>query len=226
MTTAADIITQAFGKVGVRNPTAAQIASALISLNNLVSMLGPDIFPPYRTRENLTLTAGDAEYTIGSGGDLATVRPMSLESCYLRDSNGYDYPVNIVAPADYNDLYCKTLEGRPENVYFTPEYPLAKILFDYEPDEAYTAYFDFVKNLTEFAATTTSVSLPNEHKEMLVYNLAVSLGEDWDRTVSRTVIARAQETRDIIERMQAANRPCAKATFDWTGSRYNIYTDR
>ena len=75
-------------------------------------------------------------------------------------------------------------------------------------------YLESLKNFTEFAATTTSVTLPPEYKEALVYNLAVSLGEDWDRVVSKTVYAQAMRTREVVNRLNAATRPAPIARFD------------
>ena len=226
-TTAADLISGAFQKIGVYSPTTAQSASALISLNNMISSWGADLLNYALTREYKALTTGDAEYTVGSGGDWDTVRPMKLESAYLRDSDDYDWPLEVINAVQYNSHYCKSLDGRPERIYFIPEYPLAKIIFDYEPDASYTVYCDFVKNFTEFTATTTSVTLPAEYKEALIYNLAISLGEDWDRVVAKTTLIKAMETKGNIDRLNASNRPPARASFDIAaGTSYNITTDQ
>jgi hypothetical protein len=219
MTTAADLITAAFLKAGIGSPTNAQTASALISLNNMVSGWGPEIIVPAVTRENLTLTVGDAEYTIGPGGDLSTVRPDSIENAFLRDSNSLDTPLGIIAARDYNAVPQKTVEGRPASVYFIPAETLAKIIFECEPAEAYVAYFEFMKNFTEFAATTTAVTLPPEYRESIVYNLAVSLAEDWDRVISKSVYQRAQDTKDLISSASAASRPVPLARFEFGSGR-------
>jgi len=60
----------------------------------------------------------------------------------------------------------------------------------------------------------------------MVYNLAVSLAEDWDRTVSKTLYKMASDSKDIIDKLNATNRPCADAKFDigW-GLNYDINTD-
>jgi hypothetical protein len=226
MATAGDLITAAVQKIGIDNPSPAQTASALISRNNLISLEGADFMPPYLVSETLTLTVGDAEYTIGPSGDLDTVRPIKIESCYLRNSANQDFPVRCMSGKDYSEIYTKNTEGIPNKIYFISEYPLAKIKFNYEPNEAYTAYFEFWKNFTEFATTATSVTLPNEYKEYLVYNLAVSVAEDWDRKVSQTLYARAKETKFVIECLNASNKPVPMSKFDIvTGVRRNIITD-
>lgn len=226
MATAGDIITAAFIKVGVGSPTSNQTASALISLNNMVSSWGSELLAPSVTRENFTLTSGDAEYTIGPSGDFDTTRPIKIQNAYLKDSDGYDYPLEIVAAKDVNAVAHKTTEARPEKMYFIPEVTQAKIIFECEPNEAYTLYIESWKNFTEFTGTTTTVTLPNEYKEALVYNLAVSLAEDWDRTPSKSVLGRARETKYLIDSANAATRPPSTAKFDFAvGGWYNISTD-
>jgi hypothetical protein len=229
-TTAGDIITAAFIKVGVDSPTVAQTASALISLNNMISMWGADGLIYSITNQSFSMVAADAEYTIGSSGQWNTVRPMQVISCYLRDSENYDWPVKIISTKDFNYLSNKSYTARPTELVFLPEYPLAKIIFNASPDYAYDAYFEFLKNFTEFAATTTDVTLPPEYKEALVYNLAVSLAEDWNRDPNKTVLAKAEQYKDIVERLNAAQKAIPRARFDFTqygslADDYNIATD-
>jgi hypothetical protein len=230
MATAADIITAAFGKIEVISPTAAQNASALINLNNMVSMLGADMLAPYIVTESLALVIADAEYTIGSGGQWNTTRPMRVDSCYLRDADDYDHPVEIISSKDYAKYSSKSFSARPTELVFLPEYPLAKIIFNTMPDMAYDGYFEFLKGFTEFATSATTVTLPNEYKEALVYNLAVSLGEDWGRNIPNTVVTKAEQYKEIIGRLNAASRKVPRAKFDFvrTGpliGDYNVVSD-
>jgi hypothetical protein len=127
MATAADIITAAFIKIGVEVPTTAQTASALISLNNMMSLLGADKFAPVVVSEGFSLEASDPEYTIGPGGQWDTVRPQGVISCFLRGSNGEDYPIKVMSGRTYNNMPNKYFPGQPTELYFLPEYPLAKI---------------------------------------------------------------------------------------------------
>jgi len=219
MATAGDIITAAFIKVGVESPTAAQTASALISLNNMVSLLGADMLAPGVVSEGFSLEATDPEYTIGPGCEWDTAIPLKVINCFLRDDLNADTPVRVLSSKDYNYLGNKSFSGRPSALYFLPGTSSAKIIFNTRPDVGYDAYFEFLKNFTEFATTATTVSLPAEYKEALVYNLAVSLGEDWDRVVSKTLLVQAERTRAVIQQLSAATKEVAKARFDfsWMG---------
>lgn len=227
--TAATIISASFDKIGIATPTTAQNTSALTSLNNMISLMGADFLPPYITRYSAALTIADAEYTIGSGGNFDTTRPLKIESAFLRDSSSYDHPLKIISSKDYNQIYNKSLTAAPECLYYQPEYPLGKLILDSAPEQAYDLHMDMWVNFTEFAATTTAFSLPPEYKAFFVYNLAVSLAEDWDRNVSKTLYAMAQESKNVIERLNASVRLTPTAKFDVpmpiAVGGYNIETD-
>lgn len=228
MATAGSIIDSGALKVGLQSLTAAQSATALGTLNNLLSFWSVDGGDHVVTSESFSIGTSAAEYTIGSGGDKDTVRPLSVEQCYLRDGDGYDFPVRVMSAGQYNDIIDKDLSARPTKLYFNPEFPLAKIIFNSVPDAGYTAYFEFMKPFTALASTTTTLdnSWPGEYLEALVYNLAVAMGEDWDRVIPLTVKERAETTRTVIDRFNASNRPVPTSRFEFgAGGRYNINTD-
>jgi hypothetical protein len=212
--TAATIISASFDKIGIATPTSAQNTSALSSLNSMISLMGADFLPPYITRYSASLTIADAEYTIGSSGNFNTTRPLKIEGAFLRDSSSYDHQLQIVSAKDYNEVFSKGTTAKPQYLYYQPEYPLGKIILDAGPEQAYDLYLDMWVNFTEFALSSTAVTLPPEYKAFLVYNLAVSLAEDWDRNVSKTLYAMAKESRDIIERLNASVKPIPTARFD------------
>ena len=212
--TAATIIASSFDKIGIATPTTAQNTSALTSLNNMISLMGADFLPPYITRYSHALTIADAEYTIGSGGNFDTTRPLKIETAFLRDSSSYDHPLKIISSHDYNSIFSKSMTSAPEYLYYQPEYTLGKIILDSAPEQAYDLHLDMWVNFTEFAALSTSFALPAEYKAFFVYNLAISLAEDWDRNVSKTLYAMAKESKDIVERLNASVKPPPIAKFD------------
>jgi hypothetical protein len=217
MATAATLISAAFTKIGVATPTAAQNTAALSTLNDLITLQGADFMQPFETSFSHSLTIGDQEYTIGAtatAGNFVTPRPLKINSCFLRDADGSDHHIKIISAKEYNNLFKKGLTGVPEALYYSPEYLLGKIYFDYAPAVAYDAYLNMTVNFTEFALSSTSVSLPEEYRAFLVYNLAIGLAEDWDRAVSKTLYAMAIETKNILDRLHATNKPPPLANFD------------
>ncbi|MDO9535099.1 MAG: hypothetical protein Q7J85_07145 [Bacillota bacterium] len=226
MATANTFTDAAYRLCGMLSPTTNENEYGLEALNNMLSLWGADFLVPVVTRESKALTIGTSEYTIGAGGDLDTVRPMRIENAYLKDSDGYSYPLKEMSADEYNDITLKTQEGRPTKYYFIPDETLSKIIFNFEPDAAYTLYFESWKNFTEFAALTTTVTLPNEYKEAIISNLAIILGEENSIDLPKSVYARADASLSLISRLVAITRIPPKAKFEFTGGqRYNITTD-
>jgi len=204
MATAQNIIDRAFRKLGITTPTAGQSADALESLNDMISSWSADgLIVPYRTSENFTLTVGSAVYTIGAAGNFNTVRPLEIMEVYIRDSNNNDHYLTKMTQTQYALIVDKGADARPERYYYDPQYALGKIYFDSEPTTAETLHLISEKAITELAALTTTVSLPDHYKEALVFNLAVRLASDKNIEIDNNSIAIAIQTKNIIENMVA-----------------------
>lgn len=224
--TAQNICDRAYRKIGLADPTIAESTLAFNALNDMVSMWGTVFIVPYHIKESFDLIVGQASYTVGSGGDFDTVRPMLVRSAYLVNSDDYSYPLRVISNIDYNRIGLKTAEGRPTKVYYVNEYPLVKLIFNKETDTVYTVYLDFKKNFTEFAAIGSTVELPNEYKEALVYNLTIKLAEDNSVELPASVGRTAGSSLIALSRLLAANEMPPKARFDFGGSAiYDIEND-
>jgi hypothetical protein len=229
-TTVANILTASFYKVGIDTPTSAQQDAAFNSLNRMIESWGAEGLCYSVTSESQAVTT-TATYTIGAtadSGDWDTpVRPLDLLSCFLRDSDNYDHPVRVMSWRDWNDISYKAFSGRPVAVYFIPEYPLAKVVFDSTPDTTYTAYFEWKVPIQVFASITTTASskLPTGYLDAIVYNLAVQLAEDWGRNPNETVYVNAVKLKENLEKLIASQRIPPKARFDFGWGGYNIETD-
>lgn len=202
MATAQDIIDRAYNKLGIKTPTADQNTDALDSLNDMISSWSADsLVVPYRTLENFTLTVGSATYTIGSAGNFNTVRPLEIMEIYIRDSSNNDHYLTPMTQAQYAAIVNKLSDARPERYYYDPQYSLGKIYFESEPTTAETIYIISEKSITELAALTTTVSLPDFYKEAFVYNLAVRLALDSNIALLPNVTDIAVMSKNTIENM-------------------------
>lgn len=222
-----DLVDPILRKLGISTPELSERNDCLVALNNLISSLSAErLFIHEVTRENFALTINDAEYTIGSGGDFNTVRPTKIVDAYLRDSTT-DYPLEIRPIGNYNDIKDKTRDGLPTILYYLQEYPLGKILLNYEPDKAYVLYLNSWKQITEFAKLTTSVSLPLEYKRMLIFNTAVDLASEYDEALSPEVFAIASSSKRALQMVNS--KPVQESAFDsaltYLGRRRDIDTD-
>ena len=222
--TAEVIVEAALRKTGDTFASADKKAHALIDLNAMIGQWSAEgLLVPSITTENFTLTINDGEYSIGSGGDFNTVRPVKIKNAYLQDANGYDYVINPMSKKRYNAITDKTTKSRPEKYLYVQSYPLGKIYFDYRPDIAYEFYFDSYKPITEFSTLATTVNLPDEYKMALIYNLAILVGSDTNQ-VSKAVVALAVDTKKVLKRN---NIQTPLANFDGAligGGSFNIYT--
>jgi hypothetical protein len=228
MTTANDLTDAAYRRCGILSPTSTEDSDALLALNNMLSLWGADFLVPVVERESLALVVGQPEYTIGPGGDLDTVRPIKIDNAYLTDSNGYSYPLKEMSATEYNNISLKTQDSRPTKYYYIPAETLAKVIFNYEPDTIYTVYFEFWKNFTEFAALTTTLTLPNEYKEAIISNLSIILAEENSIDLPRSLYARANASLNLVSRLTTIARIPPKVKLEpivGAGSLYNIVTD-
>jgi hypothetical protein len=122
------IITNALQEIGVlaqgETATADDANAALTILQRLVDSLGVErqaIFQILRTVKNLT--SGTRDYTIGSGGDIAIVRPAYIDhaSVILDSTATYplEFPIDVYSDQQWNNLSLKTFQGAVlDGIYF------------------------------------------------------------------------------------------------------------
>jgi hypothetical protein len=203
MATARTIIKKSLQKIGVlvkqEDPTADEANDALDALNNLLSSWSNDDLSIYaRTWESFTLTGNDGEYTIGTGGDFNTVRPIQIVDGYTRLTVD-DQPLRIVSDEIYAMIANKSVQGRPEVLNYDNANPLAKIRLWPVPDQAYTMGIQSEKQLSQFTLDDTIV-LPPGWERALVYNLAVEQAPEYGQEVTQGVYKIAVESKGLIMR--------------------------
>ncbi len=212
---AQEIITAAYRKNGIKSPTTQQSTDGLQDLQNMLSSWSAEgLIVPYYTTENFTLTAGQAIYTIGSGGDLNTVRPLKIINAFIRISND-DHPVGVnMTQAQFNSIVSKDMETRPRRLYYDPQYPLGKIKFNREAEIAYDFHLISEKPLINPSALTTTFSIPQEFNEPLIYNLAVKIAPDNDNKLPPEVFLAAITGKETLERYNAVDKLNEPVTLD------------
>jgi hypothetical protein len=197
--TVLELVTEALRKTGSRDTTnTTLLANGLTGLNRLLSSWD-EILIPYTTVDSLALTAGTASYTIGVGGAIDTVRPLSIVSAYLRSSDGYDYDINVkLSRKDYDLVYDKDFAGRPTALYYNASNPLGYIYFDSAPSEADTFYMTSYKPITTYTALTDTILQPVEYEKAMIYNLAIDLAEENSIQLLPSVFQQAKILLDKI----------------------------
>lgn len=227
MATGTSIITRALRMCGVidaiETPNATDIDSGLEALNELLA--GMSIARGLihaQTTETLTLTIGDGSYSIGTGANFNTARPLAIESAYVT-SNGVDTPLSISGRNEYNALADKATQGLPSTIYYDPTFANGNVRFYPVPDAAYVVTVSTWKEISQVSAVGDAVSLPEYLLTYIKVALAIKLAGEYRQPVSPAWV----EQRDELARyMRNLHRQPVKATFDLAyGAPYNIETD-
>ena len=222
MATASAIIRRSLRLIGAiaagETPSSNEQADALEALNAMLDLWRTSSLSVYALRdETLTLT-GAASYTIGTGGDLNTTRPVKIESAYERVSDT-DYPLRLASANAWYQLAAKsTTSDVAEWLYYEPSYPLGTL---YLYPQATTGELHLVTwvPLTAFAAAD-EVALPPGYQDAITYNLAVRLAPEYGRPVTPELAAIA---RDAMSRLERVNfRPPIMSTGLATGREADI----
>jgi len=210
MATATTIINGAMRKLALissgESASASELTDALECLNDLLSAWSVEqIILPYTIAEAFSLVVGKGSYTIGSGADFDTTRPLEIISAFIRDANNIDYLLDIQNYALYNALAHKSNSNRPSILYYKPVYPTGTIYFDYLPIAVESLYIESIKYLTSFADLSSDVSIAPELKTALVYNLAIEIAPEFGAKTSDIVNTRAFKTLSVIKSLSMAN---------------------
>jgi len=179
MASVRDVIRSSLRKIGAvaagETPTAAEEQDALKAFNSLLeNWFGEGVVVFASVKETKTLTASDAEYTWGSGGDITTTRPNEVLGAFIRDGTT-DHPIDIIGERQYRGISDKSTEGRPEKLFYQPEYPLGKIYLYFTPNSAYALHLWSRKVLAEVTAIAGDVAFPPQYKRAIEFNLAVDI---------------------------------------------------
>lgn len=211
--TAQEIITASLRLIGAsaqgETPPADEMQEGLSALNTML-----DSWSSWRltiavlTSENFPLVSGTASYTIGSGGDWDTVRPLRIENAYVR-SLGLDYPVKKISQIDYNSIVEKDIGGRPEFLWYNNQRPLGIVSLYHTPNAADTLFIDTWKPLTAIAGLTIEIDFPEGYDEAIKYNLAIRMSPEYGVTASPDVRDIAKTSLNVIK---SFNKPKAESS--------------
>lgn len=184
MTTAADLINAALRKLKVididTTADATQLANGLLALNAFVDGLNSEKATLFQEEALAAMTlTGATSYTIGSGGTFSVTRPERILSAYYSISGVDDGPLKIIEKGEWDRIAGKTDAGSPEVLWYDMSYTNARGVLHLWPNPASgSLYLTVASQLTEFAATSTTVLLPPGYRNMLIYNLAVEYSSE------------------------------------------------
>lgn len=171
MATALDIIKSALRLIRVTDadetPSASDAQAALFALNSLLKMWAAQRATIYQSAEiSITLTPGDAEYTVGTGADIA-YDITKIEQAFIRQNNT-DLEMFIYSESEYQSIPNKTDGGTPSVINYKRG---SKVRLWPVPSQADTLRLIALVPFSEVSLSTT-ITYPAEYQQALRYALA------------------------------------------------------
>lgn len=179
MTTINDVVREGYRALNVVGETASlkpgQLANGISLLNRLIDGWNVEkLLPVTNQFETFSLVVSQQSYTIGSGGNFNTTRPLEILKATIDVSNS-TYPMEPYTAWDWMDIFNKTNESNiPRIYYYEPAYPLGKIYLHYVPSATNTINLLSKKQLGQYVIDDT-ISLAPGYERMFIYNLAQEL---------------------------------------------------
>lgn len=157
------------------SPTATELADASRMLNMMVKSWST--FANLWTTKDVTvtLTPGTESYTVGTGLDIDTDRPLGVVAARRQDSSGNEIPIWVYSRNEYMDLPTKSTQSPANGVYYDPQLTGTLYVWPTGSTGDVTLIVTFKRPIEDFDAATDNPDFPQEWYLVLVKNLAVTL---------------------------------------------------
>ncbi len=212
MSTVRDLVTASLLDLGALASgeacTAAEAADSFRALNLLLESWRLESLMVWSiTTTTLTLT-GAASYTWGSGGTIASARPVHLDHAVQRQGSGasaVDFPLAIFTAEEYERIGLKALTSSiASGVYLDHSFPLASLFPWPIPPSGDTLVLYPWTPLTAFSSLDTTVALPPGYERALQSALAIEIAPMFrDCVVSPALAAKAVESKAALKVVNA-----------------------
>lgn len=195
-------ITETLRRLGViaedETASAAQSATAFATLNVLNDSWGAErLMPPYILRTVKAITANQASYTVGSGGNVNMVRPVFISHInYIDTSNSsLELPLMLWTDDQYAAQPLKALTSSlPTAAYYNPTYASGMGTLIPWPIPTSTTLQWIIYSpvaVPQFAATSDTLLLPPGYHRFIILSLAFDLAP---------IYGVSKEVRDGVEK--------------------------
>lgn len=206
--TALRLITNALRTLGViasgETIDADQAQDGLESLNELLEQWRLDALMVYQiVRSVQSTTAGQATYTIGTGGQWNIPRPVRIEAAaFRRASDGLEHPMRVILEQDYREIALRNTQSTwPYWIHIDGGYPLRTATLYPVPSVGEQVVLYVWGVLSSVASTNTSIDLPPGYQGALRYNLAVWLAPEYGVAIPPEIATLAISTKAAIQTM-------------------------
>jgi hypothetical protein len=191
------------GALGVGEaPTAEETSDCLTALNQLLASWSLDALTVYtKVKEVYTYTPGLPYFTWGELGDFDSERPDKIFRVYINYPNGSSFELTKIETEFYDAIADKTTMGTPDKFFYSPDYPLGKVYFYPNPDQAYQFEFSTFKKLTKLDNASDELMVPPGWERALSYNLAIEIAPEFGLQLSEVIIKSATDSLMAVKRM-------------------------
>lgn len=180
-TTALEIIR---GSLGLSNAvgadqqlTALETSDSLAVFNDLLEIFNTKNLAVYgAANQTFNTVIGQAVYTIGTGGDWNTTRPVRINDPAYAVVNGSSYPFYSMTQAEYNQITVKTQTQQfPYRYLYVNAFPLGLVTLWPVPSAVTALTFSIDGQLTAISSVGTTISFPPGYANAFRYKLGVML---------------------------------------------------
>lgn len=199
----------------------------LETVNYIFEQWTLDKLMSYQVVQNsFNLVINQQDYTIGSGGNFNTTRPVDIQSGFVR-YNSVDYDLIKINDDEWNSIGTKnTTSTFPRYFYYRPAFPLATVTFFGVPTSISTVFLN-VTNVYAAGTLDTVLSFPPGYTEMLALDLAIKLAPIFAVPVPPELYNQQYELRNKIQNINGGVwQPISDVdAIGNLGGRYDVYSD-
>jgi hypothetical protein len=213
MATAFDIITSALRLTGVladeEQPSDNIANQGLSVMNDMFDAWNAERQAIFTTRsDDFPFVLGQQAYTLGTGGDFDIPRPARIDSMstiLLEDpGNPIEVPLTMWTVDDWQNMPVKIVTGSfPLACYDDGGFPLRTLNFWPIPIDQPSSARIYSWQALRAQTLTSQVAFPPGYAEAIRYNLAVRIGEEFNRSASSVVVQLAIQGLARIKTMNA-----------------------
>lgn len=200
-TTALQIIEDSLGltnAVGVdQTLTADETSDCLREFNNLLEIFNTRNLAVYgAVNQTFNTVAAQATYTIGSGGNWNTVRPVRIDDpAYSVINSNTSYPCYSMTQAEYNLITVKDQQQQfPDRYLYVNTFPLGRVTLWPVPSGIIPLTFSINTQLAAVSVAGATISFPPGYAMVFTYKLAPMLGPMFGKQASADVIRIGNES--------------------------------
>lgn len=209
------LITKAFEDAGILTiggtPTTAQFQRGLDRLNDIINLWATQGLKLWLQEDlALPLTAGKTTYSLGPGGDLNMVKPLSVFQAYYLTSTQSRQPLTILSRDEWTRLSQTNVLGSVNSFFPDKQLTFLYVSFYNTPDATAatgTAHLITRVAATNFVATTDTVGFPPEWYIALRWALADELATSQPAEIQNRCAQRAGAYRTALEDWDVEDAP-------------------